>query len=95
MFQRGLSGSAWRAVCARKRKNGPGYRLTQRPWELSPLSHGATLAHLPGHSEWELRSTDLLAWACGRVDWPHVAGLLLADLAGMEAQPAESSCSTH
>jgi hypothetical protein len=48
--------------------------------------------------------TDLLAWACGRVDWPHVAGLLLADLAGMEAQdaetarphgePAESSCST-
>lgn len=29
------------------------------------------------------------------VDWPHVAGLLLADLAGMEAQPAESSCSTH
>jgi hypothetical protein len=48
---------------------------------------------------------DLLAWACGRVDWPYVAGLLLADLAGMEAQdaettrphgePAENSCSTN
>jgi len=28
--------------------------------------------------------TDLLAWACGRVDWPYVAGLLLADAQGEE-----------
>ena len=28
--------------------------------------------------------TDLLAWACGRVDWPYVARLLLADAQGEE-----------
>lgn len=49
--------------------------------------------------------TDLLEWACARVDWHHVAGMLLADLAAMEAQdaetarphgePAGNSCSTN